>query len=52
MRPSSRALDLSLALVSASNVRSMMKELLTFLSTCPPDLRAQTASGIFNAAER
>uniref|UniRef100_H3CR83 AP-1 complex subunit gamma n=1 Tax=Tetraodon nigroviridis TaxID=99883 RepID=H3CR83_TETNG len=47
-----RALDLSLALVSASNVRSMMKELLTFLSTCPPDLRAQTASGIFNAAER
>ncbi|XP_056914073.1 AP-1 complex subunit gamma-like 2 [Takifugu flavidus] len=47
-----RALDLSLALVSASNVRSMMKELLVFLSSCPPDLRSQTASGIFNAAER
>uniref|UniRef100_A0A674PAJ4 AP-1 complex subunit gamma n=1 Tax=Takifugu rubripes TaxID=31033 RepID=A0A674PAJ4_TAKRU len=46
-----RALDLSLALVSASNVRSMMKELLVFLSSCPPDLRSQTASGIFNAAE-
>uniref|UniRef100_A0A674PBY5 AP-1 complex subunit gamma n=1 Tax=Takifugu rubripes TaxID=31033 RepID=A0A674PBY5_TAKRU len=45
-----RALDLSLALVSASNVRSMMKELLVFLSSCPPDLRSQTASGIFNAA--
>lgn len=47
-----RALELSLALVSASNIRSMMKELLIFLSTCPPELRAQTASGIFNAAER
>lgn len=49
---SSRALDLSLALVSASNIRSMMKELLIFLSSCPPDLRAQATSGIFNAAER
>ncbi|XP_015234916.1 PREDICTED: AP-1 complex subunit gamma-1-like [Cyprinodon variegatus] len=47
-----RALELSLALVSASNIRSMMKELLIFLSSCPPDLRAQAASGIFNAAER
>lgn len=47
-----RALELSLALVSASNIRSMMKELLNFLSTCPPELRAQAASGIFTAAER
>ncbi|KAI3375291.1 hypothetical protein L3Q82_021793 [Scortum barcoo] len=47
-----RALDLSLALVSATNIRSMMKELLLFLSSCPPELRAQAASGIFNAAER
>ncbi|XP_071347377.1 AP-1 complex subunit gamma-like 2 [Trachinotus anak] len=47
-----RALDLSLALVSASNIRSMMKELLLFLSSCPPELKAQAASGIFNAAER
>ncbi|KAJ0044298.1 hypothetical protein NL108_003337, partial [Boleophthalmus pectinirostris] len=47
-----RALELSLALVSASNIRSMMKELLTFLSTCPLELRAQAASGIFAAAER
>ncbi|XP_017276375.1 AP-1 complex subunit gamma-like 2 [Kryptolebias marmoratus] len=47
-----RALELSLALVSASNIRSMMKELLIFLSCCPPELRAQAASGIFNAAER
>ncbi|MED6256771.1 AP-1 complex subunit gamma-1, partial [Ataeniobius toweri] len=47
-----RALELSLALVSASNIRSMMKELLIFLSSSPPELRAQAASGIFNAAER
>uniref|UniRef100_A0A672LBF0 AP-1 complex subunit gamma n=1 Tax=Sinocyclocheilus grahami TaxID=75366 RepID=A0A672LBF0_SINGR len=47
-----RALELSLALVSAVNIRSMMKELLIFLSTCPPELRSQTTSGIFNAAER
>ncbi|XP_061695175.1 AP-1 complex subunit gamma-like 2 isoform X1 [Syngnathoides biaculeatus] len=47
-----RALDLSLALVSASNIRSMMKELLVFLSSCPPELRAEATSGIFHAAER
>ncbi|XP_077470890.1 AP-1 complex subunit gamma-like 2 isoform X1 [Stigmatopora argus] len=47
-----RALDLSLALVSASNIRSMMKELLVFLCSCPPDLRAEAASGIFHAAEK
>uniref|UniRef100_A0A671QUV1 AP-1 complex subunit gamma-1-like n=1 Tax=Sinocyclocheilus anshuiensis TaxID=1608454 RepID=A0A671QUV1_9TELE len=47
-----RALELSLALVSAVNIRSMMKELLIFLSTCPPELRSQTTSGIFNVAER
>uniref|UniRef100_A0A8D0CK56 AP-1 complex subunit gamma n=1 Tax=Scleropages formosus TaxID=113540 RepID=A0A8D0CK56_SCLFO len=45
-----RALELSLALVSAVNIRSMMKELLLFLSSCPPELRAQAASGIFSAA--
>ncbi|XP_057714156.1 AP-1 complex subunit gamma-like 2 [Corythoichthys intestinalis] len=47
-----RALDLSLALVSASNIRSMMKELLVFLCSCPPDLKAEAASGIFHAAEK
>ncbi|KAL2097143.1 hypothetical protein ACEWY4_006350 [Coilia grayii] len=47
-----RALELSLALVSAVNIRSLMKELLLFLSSCPPDLRAHTTSGIFLAADR
>uniref|UniRef100_A0A8C5B7P2 Adaptor related protein complex 1 subunit gamma 2 n=1 Tax=Gadus morhua TaxID=8049 RepID=A0A8C5B7P2_GADMO len=39
-----RALELSLALVSAINIRSMMKELLLFLSTCPPELKSHAAS--------
>ncbi|KAJ3595558.1 hypothetical protein NHX12_004861, partial [Muraenolepis orangiensis] len=43
--------SLSLALVSSINIRSMMKELLLFLSTCPPELKSHAASGIFNAAE-
>lgn len=49
---SRRALDLSLALITAANIRTMMKELLAFLSTCPLELRSNTASGIFNTAER
>ncbi|XP_012690727.2 AP-1 complex subunit gamma-like 2 isoform X2 [Clupea harengus] len=47
-----RALELSLALVSAVNIRSLMKELLLFLSSCPLELRANTTSGIFLAADR
>ncbi|KAG8509406.1 AP-1 complex subunit gamma-like 2 [Galemys pyrenaicus] len=49
---SRRALELSLALVNSSNVRAMTKELQDFLETCPPDLRADCASGILLAAER
>ncbi|XP_041092676.1 AP-1 complex subunit gamma-like 2 [Polyodon spathula] len=47
-----KALDLSLALVNAHNVRSMMKELLPFLDNCPPELRSDCASGVFLAAEK
>lgn len=47
-----RALELSLALVSAVNIRSLMKELLLFLASCPVELRAHTTSGIFLAADR
>ncbi|XP_011943831.1 PREDICTED: AP-1 complex subunit gamma-like 2 isoform X5 [Cercocebus atys] len=49
---SRRALELSLALVNSSNVRAMMQELQAFLESCPPDLRADCASGILLAAER
>lgn len=47
-----RALELSLALVNSSNVRAMTQELQSFLESCPPDLRADCASGILLAAER
>ncbi|KAG7227387.1 hypothetical protein INR49_000392 [Caranx melampygus] len=49
-----RALDLSLALVSASNIRSMMKELLLFLSSCPPssELKLPTAYSTQPKGER
>ncbi|XP_029422689.1 AP-1 complex subunit gamma-like 2 isoform X2 [Nannospalax galili] len=49
---SRRALELSLALVNSSNVRAMTQELQAFLESCPPDLRADCASGILLAAER
>ncbi|XP_021573150.1 AP-1 complex subunit gamma-like 2 isoform X2 [Carlito syrichta] len=49
---SRRALELSLALVNSSNVRAMTQELQAFLEFCPPDLRANCASGILLAAER
>ncbi|EFB17608.1 hypothetical protein PANDA_009956, partial [Ailuropoda melanoleuca] len=49
---SRRALELSLALVNSSNVRAMIQELQSFLESCPPDLRADCASGILLAAER
>ncbi|XP_059037668.1 AP-1 complex subunit gamma-like 2 isoform X2 [Mustela lutreola] len=48
---SRRALELSLALVNSSNVRAMTQELQSFLESCPPDLRADCASGILLAAE-
>ncbi|XP_042332315.1 AP-1 complex subunit gamma-like 2 [Sceloporus undulatus] len=47
-----RALQLSLALVNNSNVRTSVKELLSFLNTCAPDLKSDCASGIFLAAEK
>ncbi|XP_029442740.1 AP-1 complex subunit gamma-1-like isoform X2 [Rhinatrema bivittatum] len=47
-----RALELSFALVNASNVRGMMKELQRFLEICVVELKADCASGIFLAAEK
>ncbi|XP_010994050.1 AP-1 complex subunit gamma-like 2 isoform X1 [Camelus dromedarius] len=49
---SRRALELSLALVNSANVRAMTQELQGFLESCPPDLRADCASGILLAADR
>uniref|UniRef100_A0A452H174 GAE domain-containing protein n=1 Tax=Gopherus agassizii TaxID=38772 RepID=A0A452H174_9SAUR len=47
-----RVLDLSLALLSGANIRTMAQELLGFLETCPPAMKPPCASGLLLAAER
>uniref|UniRef100_A0A8C8RVY2 AP-1 complex subunit gamma n=1 Tax=Pelusios castaneus TaxID=367368 RepID=A0A8C8RVY2_9SAUR len=46
------ALDLSLALVTAANVRTVTQELLGFLGSCPLVMKPPCASGLLLAAER
>lgn len=47
-----RAMELSFALVNAQNIRTMMKELITFLEKADPEFKAQCSSNIVLAAER
>uniref|UniRef100_UPI00358F5711 AP-1 complex subunit gamma-1 n=1 Tax=Myxine glutinosa TaxID=7769 RepID=UPI00358F5711 len=47
-----RAMELSFALVNASNIRGMMKELLHFLDSCEVEFKSDCASGVFLAAEK
>lgn len=47
-----RAMELSFALVNAQNIRTMMKELLTFLEKSEPEFKAPCSSSIVLAAER
>lgn len=47
-----RAMELSFALVNSHNIRTMMKELLTFLEKADPEFKAQCSSNIVMAAER
>lgn len=47
-----RAMELSFALINASNVRSMLKELLVFLEKSDSEFKAQCSSGMMIAAER
>uniref|UniRef100_A0A1B6DP37 AP-1 complex subunit gamma n=2 Tax=Clastoptera arizonana TaxID=38151 RepID=A0A1B6DP37_9HEMI len=47
-----RALELSLALINGNNIRTMMKELLTFLEKADPEFKAQCSSNIVTSAER
>ncbi|KAJ6638465.1 AP-1 complex subunit gamma-1, partial [Pseudolycoriella hygida] len=47
-----RAMELSFALINAQNIRTMMKELLTFLEKSDSEFKAQCSSGMINAAER
>ncbi|CAN7938887.1 unnamed protein product [Ixodes hexagonus] len=46
-----RALELCFALINASNVRAMTKELLTFLEKADPEFKALCSSNLFIAAE-
>nr|XP_039265373.1 AP-1 complex subunit gamma-1-like [Styela clava] len=47
-----RAMELCFALVNSHNVRGTVRELLAFLTRCPPDFKSDCASGIFLAAEK
>lgn len=45
-------MELSFALVNTQNIRTMMKELLTFLEKSDPEFKAQCSSSIVLSAER
>ncbi|XP_025828946.1 AP-1 complex subunit gamma-1 isoform X2 [Agrilus planipennis] len=47
-----RAMELSFALINGQNIRTMMKELLTFLEKSDSEFKAHCSSGIVLAAER
>lgn len=47
-----RAMELSFALINSQNIRTMIKELLTFLEKSDSEFKAQCSSGMINAAER
>ncbi|KRT82627.1 hypothetical protein AMK59_3340 [Oryctes borbonicus] len=47
-----RAMELSFALVNPQNVRTMMKEMITFLEKSDAEFKAQCSAGIIHAAER
>ncbi|KAJ8913851.1 hypothetical protein NQ315_003760 [Exocentrus adspersus] len=47
-----RAMELSFALVNTQNIRTMMKELLTFLEKSDPEFKAHCSSSIVLSAER
>lgn len=45
-------MELSFALINASNIRGMMKELLTFLVKTDVEFKSYVTSNIFLAAEK
>lgn len=47
-----RAMELSFALINSQNIRTMMKELLTFLEKADAEFKAQCSSNIVLSAER
>jgi len=47
-----RAMELCFALINANNIRTMINEMLTFLSSCEPEFKADCTSNMFLAMER
>ena len=47
-----RAMELSFALINSSNIRGMVKELLTFLVKADVEFKSYVTSNIFLAAEK
>lgn len=47
-----RALELSFALISENNIRSVMKEILTFLDSCEVEFKSFIASNVLSVAEK
>jgi len=47
-----RAMELCFALINGNNIRSMVKELLSFLDKCDPEFKADCSSNLVFAAEK
>jgi AP-1 complex subunit gamma-1 len=47
-----RAMELCFALINGNNIRSMVKELLSFLEKCDPEFKADCSSSLVLAAEK
>ncbi|XP_072024422.1 LOW QUALITY PROTEIN: AP-1 complex subunit gamma-1-like [Amphiura filiformis] len=47
-----RSVELCFALINASNVRTMVKELIFFLDKADPEFKSYTSSNIFTACDR
>jgi AP-1 complex subunit gamma-1 len=47
-----RAMELCFSLINSTNVRGTMRELLTFLTRCPPEFKSDCSFGILLAAEK
>ena len=45
-------MELSFALINSNNIRTMINEMLTFLSTCEQEFKADCTSNMFLAMER
>jgi len=45
-------MELCFALINSNNIKTMMKEMLTFLSTCEQEFKADCTSNMFLSMEK